>query len=104
VPEKIANRPDLYVWLIPVYLAFYALVTCRNSEGGIPWTAVRQYAEVNGFADNLTEYNRFWTLINSVDLALRANDQQKQKTLADKRGKESAKPKKNDKTIGTKRR
>ena len=104
VPEKIANRPMLFAWLVPIYSAWHDLSTDRQSgmeEGRIPWTAARKYAEVYGYADDLMEFERFWRLIAEMDNAFLSFKSKKTKKLQDKNAKEAENKQTNrPKTLG----
>jgi hypothetical protein len=54
-------------WLTREFEAFFELSTCRVDGGPIPWTAIYQYAAVNGFADTHADYYRFVRLIRAMD-------------------------------------
>jgi hypothetical protein len=49
IPENIQNAPELLPGLQMYYDAFIALTSCRSLGygvmGGIPWTAINDYAE-----------------------------------------------------------
>ena len=67
-PEWFLDQPELEIcddfWID----AFYSLSTCRNSGmglGGIPWTAIREYAEYYLLDDSTSE--NLFIIIKSLD-------------------------------------
>lgn len=59
LPERIQNAPELEMGLELFYNAFMDLTSCRGAgygtEGPIPWTVVRQWADVHGLSEEQTE-------------------------------------------------
>jgi hypothetical protein len=59
LPERIQNAPELLMGLELFYGAFMDLTSCRGTgygtEGPIPWTAVRQWAQVHGLDEEQAE-------------------------------------------------
>lgn len=58
MPEKFQNAPELDPTLVIFFNAFQDLTTARTygmSEGPIPWLAVAQYCDYNGYEGDLWE-------------------------------------------------
>lgn len=71
LPPRIANAPELLMGLDLYVNAFYALTSCRgssyNSEGPIPWIAMRDYCEDSEIYGEDRFY--FYELIAKMDQA-----------------------------------
>jgi hypothetical protein len=68
VPKRIAEAPQLLPGLGFYYTAFLTLSSCRSvgfSEGRIPWTAARDYANQLDMTDE--ELEDLWMLVCSMD-------------------------------------
>lgn len=50
-----------------VYEAFFELLSCLTSEGRIPWTAIRDYAQSMGMAQTQSELGSFVGLIRAME-------------------------------------
>lgn len=69
MPDAIKNAPELLPGLQFVFEAFGELNTTRamgQVEGPIPWTAIREYAEVYDVRGD--EFDEFNYLIRAMDL------------------------------------
>lgn len=59
LPQRIQNAPELHLGLELYYLAFLDLTSCRTAgygtEGPIPWTATRQWAEAHDLSGEQLE-------------------------------------------------
>lgn len=64
IPDRIANAPDIFPWLMLYMRAFFALDTHRSHSQGvsrIPWLAIEQYARINEFDTQQKEDLHFFT-------------------------------------------
>jgi hypothetical protein len=93
VPSRIADAPELFPWLRPVYNAFLELHTCRNDNGPIPWTALYSYAQAYGYAKSDSELHRFTMLMRGMDKAFIAASGDKQKKLHEAQARDAKKSK-----------
>lgn len=48
VPQAIIDAPSLAPGLEIYYDAFVELLSCRNMQGSIPWTAIEEYRVASG--------------------------------------------------------
>lgn len=83
--------PEVAPELLPYLHAFWLLSTTRGvSFGGpleIPWTAIDQYAQRNGFADDDIDYDTFVEVIHGLDRFFLTHIQKKQSAKKPKGGK-----------------
>lgn len=70
LPQWLRNAPRLWPGLSPIYAAFVELSTCRTfgmTPGPIPWTAIMQYADLEGMDGD--ERANLLYLIRAMDRA-----------------------------------
>jgi hypothetical protein len=79
LPAAIENAPVLSPGLQYYYSAYMDLATCRGGmgDGDIPWTAVREYARLEGLNDE--DFKRMWTLVKGLDFAYLKHQQEQSK-------------------------
>ena len=76
VPAAIRDAPQLSAWLWFFYEAFHRLSSCRQfgrDISPIPWTAVQQYAAVQGFGPDLADDLHFFIGALDAEYLRRAN-------------------------------
>lgn len=86
LPDFILNKPTLDPGLELFWFAFNELNTCRNygmSQGPIPWTAIRQFAEAYGWTEP-GFFTRFLMYIRAMDNAMAKFYDEKRKVEAAK--------------------
>jgi len=70
-PPESAVPPPLPDRLVPFIEDYWTLSTCRSftpgGAGPIPWTAIDQFAERNGYANNILVYEDFIAFIQALD-------------------------------------
>lgn len=70
LPDRIQNAPKLWPSNGLYWSAFWDLTTCRTtgwSVAPIPWTAMKEYAEVHGFDERQTDF--LFYIVRSMDNA-----------------------------------